>query len=96
MMVTLEVVHYLRKSIKPDLSGLPGQITIANKMKLIVHFGHVSMAASLIDEKETLNWFLKETDQGNVWDIDPEHEERTVSEIKYYFAMHNIKYKLED
>lgn len=54
------------------------------------------MAASLIDEKETLNGFLKETTQGNVWDIEAEHEDRTISEIKYYFARHNIKYKLED
>lgn len=65
-------------------------------MKLIVHFGHVSMAASLIDEKETLNGFLRETAQGNVWDIEAEHEDRTISEIKYYFRIWNIKYKLED
>jgi len=65
-------------------------------MKLIVYFSHVGKAVRIIDEKEALNSFLKETAQGNVWDIDPEYEERTVSEIKYYFEMHNIKYKLED
>nr|WP_321523318.1 hypothetical protein [uncultured Macellibacteroides sp.] len=65
-------------------------------MKLIVYFGHVSTAASLINEKETLNGFLKESHQGNVWDIEPEHEERTISEIKYYFRIWDIKYKLED
>lgn len=65
-------------------------------MKLIVSFWHVSKASRLIEEKEALNSFLKETAQGNAWDIATENEERTVSEIKYYFAMHNIKYKLED
>ena len=66
-------------------------------MEVVVSFKDVNKASNTIEDSQTLSSLLEENNlYPNRWYLKTGKEEKAIEEIKYYFTMFDIDYKIEE
>jgi len=66
-------------------------------MEVVVSFKDVNKASNTIEDSQSLSSLLEENNlYPNRWYLKTGKEEKAIEEIKYYFTMFDIHYKIEE